>query len=123
MSSSAGASAQPSLGEFEIMVLLAVLHLSSGDAGPADVAYGSTIVREITARTGRDVSRGAVYVTLDRLEVKRLLTSRAGDAPPERGGRPRRVYRVTAAGLKATRHSLSVLARMQAGLEPVIGRL
>jgi DNA-binding PadR family transcriptional regulator len=123
MASHAAASAQPPLGEFEIMVLLAVLHLSSGDAAGTDAAYGSTIVREIATRTGRDVSRGAVYVTLDRLEAKRLLTSRAGAAPPERGGRPRRIYRVTPPGLRATRHSLSAFARMHTGLEPVIGRL
>lgn len=122
MASPAALSAPP-LGEFELMVLLAVLHLSSGDATATDAAYGSSIIREIATRTGRDASRGAVYVTLDRLEVKRLLTSRAGEAPPERGGRPRRIYRVTPAGLRATRHSLSAFARMQAGLEPVIGRL
>jgi DNA-binding PadR family transcriptional regulator len=111
------------LGEFEIMVLLAVLHLSTGDEPDQDAAYGSTIVRQIAERTGREVSRGAVYVTLDRLTSKGLLASRAGDAPPERGGHPRRIYRVTRAGLQATRHSLSAFARMQAGLEPVIGRL
>jgi DNA-binding PadR family transcriptional regulator len=120
MTDRADAPGRSPLGEFEIMVLLAVLHLSrAADLEP----YGSTIIREITARTGRDVSRGAVYVTLDRLEAKRLVASTSGDAPPARGGRPRRVYRVTPAGLRATRHSLSTLARMQAGLEPVIGRL
>ncbi len=123
MAARPAADATAPLGEFELMVLLAVLHLSSGDATRSEAAYGSTIVAEITTRTGRNVSRGAVYVTLDRLEVKRLLTSRAGDAPPERGGRPRRIYRVTPTGLRATRHSLSAFARMQAGLEPVIGRL
>lgn len=111
------------LGEFEIMVLLAVLHLSTGDDPAPDAAYGSTIVRRIADRTGRDVSRGAVYVTLDRLTSKGLLASRTGDAPPERGGHPRRIYRVTRAGLQATRHSLSAFARMQAGLEPIIGQL
>lgn len=120
MNDRVGTTGRPPLGEFEIMVLLAVLHLSRA----TDVeAYGSTIIREITARTGRDVSRGAVYVTLDRLEAKGLVASTSGAAPPARGGRPRRLYRVTPTGLRATRHSLSTLARMQAGLEPVIGRL
>jgi PadR family transcriptional regulator PadR len=113
-------SAQPPLGEFEIVVLLAVLHLTHPPDGQA---YGSTIVKEITRRTGRAVSRGAVYVTLDRLEAKRLLHSRTGDAPPERGGHPRRAFRATPTGLRAARHSIATLARMQAGLEPVLGHL
>jgi DNA-binding PadR family transcriptional regulator len=117
----AQASSSPPLGEFEIVVLLSVLHVNR--EGGQSRAYGSTIVQEIAGRTGRDVSRGAVYVTLDRLEGKRLLTSRTGDAPPERGGHPRRYFRATPMGLRAAKHSISVLARMHAGLEPVLGDL
>lgn len=101
------------LGEFEVVVLLAVLHLG-------DDAYGTTILEEITRRTGRRVSLGAVYVTLDRLEDKHLLTSRAGEATPGRGGRPKRVFRATATGLRAVRHAVTMLSRMQAGLETVL---
>ena len=104
------------LGEFEVVVLMAALH------GGAD-AYGSAIRDDIERRIGRDVSRGAVYVTLDRLEEKGLLTSKLGGATSERGGRPKRLFAVTPAGVKAIRHSVSVLSRMAKGLEPVIGKL
>jgi len=67
------------LGEFEHIVLLAVLRLS-------DQAYGVTVLREIAARTRREVSIGAVYATLDRLEAKGYVQSRTGDPTPERGG-------------------------------------
>ncbi len=73
-------------------------------------------------RTGRGVARGAVYVTLDRLEHKGLVTSRFDQATPERGGHPRRFFKVSAAGLKGLRHSLDMLARMRAGLEPLLGK-
>jgi len=104
------------LGEFEVVVLMAALHLGRE-------AYGSAILDEIEARTGRRVSRGSVYITLDRLEDKELLESRLEGATPSRGGRSKRVFRVTAAGIKAVKHSLSVLVRMHKGLEPVLGEL
>ena len=104
------------LGEFEVVVLLAALH-------GGDDAYGSAIRDDIERRIGRNVSRGAVYVTLDRLEDKGLLTSNLGGATSERGGRPKRLFHVTPAGVKAVRHSVSVLSRMTKGLEPVVGKL
>lgn len=104
------------LGEFEVVVLMAVLH--GGDA-----AYGSAIRDGIEERTGRPVSRGAVYITLDRLEEKGLLSSRMGGATAERGGRAKRLFRVTATGLKAVRHSVGVMASMYKGLEPIVGRV
>jgi PadR family transcriptional regulator, regulatory protein PadR len=104
------------LGEFEVVVLLAVLHLG-------DAAFGSAIRDEIERRSRRRVSRGAVYITLDRLEDKGLLASRLADASDRRGGRPKRFFSVTAAGLKAVKHSIRMLARMQKGLEPLIGDL
>ncbi len=81
-------------GEFEQVVLLAVLRLG-------DEAYGVTIRSEIAKRTGRQVAPGALYTTLDRLEEKGCLASRMGDPTPERGGRAKRFYTVTASGLKS----------------------
>ncbi len=102
------------LGEFEIVVIMATLHLGRD-------AYGSSIRQEIESRTGRAVSRGAVYITLDRLEAKGLLASKLGESTAARGGRPKRMFRVTAAGVKAVRHSMGQLASMHKGLEPVLG--
>lgn len=101
------------LGEFELLVLMAVLHLG-------DAAQPPAVLRAIEERTTRGVSRGAVYVTLDRLEAKRLLTSRLADEAPGQGGRPRRAYRVSPLGLRAVRRMLSALERMRTGLEPLL---
>jgi DNA-binding PadR family transcriptional regulator len=110
---------QSPLGEFEVVVLLAVLHvLERGDA-----AYGSSVRDEIESRGGRPVARGAVYITLDRLEEKGLLSSRQASGPPVRGNRPRRLFKVTAAGIRGLRQSLGLVARMQSGLEPILGDL
>jgi len=92
---------------------MAVLHL-------ADEANGSAARLEIERRTGRRVSRGSVYVTLDRLEGKGLLSSRLVAAPTVRGG-IRRLFRATPAGIKAVKHAVSTLAQMHVGLERVIG--
>jgi DNA-binding PadR family transcriptional regulator len=104
---------QAPLGEFEVIVLMAVLQLERD-------ANGSAVRQEIERRTGRKASRGSVYVTLDRLEEKHLLSSRLLDAPNVRGGTTR-LFRVTATGLKAVRHSVSTFASMQAGLEHLLG--
>src|ERR1700683_2577434 len=101
------------LGEFEAVVLMAVAHLK-------DTGYGSTIREAIASRTGRRVSRGAVYITLDRLEAQGLLDSALGDPLPQRGGRPRRAYRLTAAGRQALRHTVRMFVNMHAGLEPLL---
>ena len=79
------------LGEFEHVILLALLRLK-------DHAYGVTVRQEIELRTDREVSIGAVYATLDRLETKGYVTSLRGDPTPERGGRSKRFVRVTADG-------------------------
>jgi DNA-binding PadR family transcriptional regulator len=110
----------PVLGEFEALLLLAVLHLT--EQAP-DTAYGSAIRAEIETRTGRAVARGSIYVTLDRLEEKRLLVSREGPSSAARGDRPRRVFKVTPTGLRAVKESVRTLIRMQRGLEVVIGRV
>jgi DNA-binding PadR family transcriptional regulator len=100
------------LGEFEQLVLLALLHLG-------DSAYAINAREEIERRTGRSVTRGAVYVTLDRLEKKGYLESRLADPTPERGGRAKRYYKVRPAGIAALEHSRATLQRMWQGLEPL----
>ncbi len=101
------------LGEFEQMVLLAILRLD-GDV------YGVRIVEEIEARTGRSVSRPAVYVTLRRLEQKGLVSSWMSEPVPERGGKPRRFVRVEAEGERLLRESRRALERMWQGLSPAL---
>jgi DNA-binding PadR family transcriptional regulator len=101
--------AHMALGEFELLILLAVRRLGGG-------AYGVPIRDEIQERTGREVARGAVYVTLDRLVRKRHLKAQMGDATAERGGRAKRYFELTPAGLKALRESLEAVDRMQHGL-------
>ncbi|HEV2646852.1 MAG TPA: helix-turn-helix transcriptional regulator [Acidobacteriaceae bacterium] len=83
-----------SLGEFEQIVLLAILRLS-------DEAYGVTILAEIAARTGRNPTPGALYTTLHRMEAKHLVTFRDGSPTPERGGRAKRFVQVTREGRTA----------------------
>jgi PadR family transcriptional regulator PadR len=104
------------LGEFEVVVILAVLHLSSRE----EQAYGSTIRDEISERARRPFARGALYVTLDRLEAKGLLTSKLTGATPRRDNRPKRLFKVTTAGLTAVRQSVAVMTNMQRGLEPIL---
>lgn len=108
---------QPVLGEFEVLLILAILHLTEAGDDP----YGSSIRAEIEARSGRPAARGSIYVTLDRLEDKGLLSSRAGASSSERGDRPKRIFKVTAAGLNAARASVAAVTRMQRGLESVLG--
>ena len=101
------------LGEFEVTVLMAVLHLG-------ETAAGSAVREEIARRTGRAINRGAVYVTLDRLVDKGLLASRPDKATPERGGHPRRFFKVTSLGLRRVRYALTMVEQMRAGLEPLL---
>jgi PadR family transcriptional regulator len=98
------------LGEFEHIVLVAVLRLG-------DDAYAIPIREEIEARTGRSVARGALYTALERLESKRCLQSRMSAPLPERGGRSRRYFVVTPAGLAAIRASRRRLLSLWQGLE------
>ena len=106
---------QSALGEFEVVVLMAVLRLGKE-------ANGSQVRKEIERRTARRVSRGSVYVTLDRLEEKRRVASRTLNAPTVRGG-VTRLFRVTPAGVKDLRHAVTNFARMHEGLEPILGDL
>lgn len=93
------------MGEFEQLVLLALLRLGNN-------AYGMEVRAEIEHRTGRPVSYGAVYTALDRLERKAYVTHVLGEATPERGGRPKKYFSVSPAGrdaLRVTRHALEVM--------------
>jgi PadR family transcriptional regulator, regulatory protein PadR len=102
------------LGEFEHIVVLALLRLE-------DRAYGVTVRQEIELRTKREVSIGAVYATLDRMETKGYVKSRLGDPTPERGGRSKRFFRVTAKGEAAVNRTQKALQSMTEGLS-LIGR-
>jgi PadR family transcriptional regulator len=97
------------LGEFEQIVLLAVVRLGTR-------AYGVPIRQEIEKRTGRKVTVGALYATLDRLEAKGYLHSWFADATPQRGGRAKRYFRVEPEGVKTLSQSKSMLDRMWQGL-------
>jgi PadR family transcriptional regulator PadR len=106
---------QDTLGEFEQYLLLAVARLGRQ-------AYGVTVRQEIETRTGRDIAIGALYTSLGRLELKGYLRSRMSDPTPERGGRSKRYFTVTAAGAAALRQSRERLARMWEGLTPDLRR-
>lgn len=95
-------------GEFEHILLYAVLHLQDEDEG----ASGPTIRKLIEARTGRVVSPGAIYTALDRLEQRGFTRSELGDPTPERGGKRKRMYRMRAAGAAALRSAESALEKM-----------
>jgi PadR family transcriptional regulator len=104
------------LGVFEQAVLVAVLHLG-GDG------YGRTILKEVSLRLAREVTASAVYATLDRLEAKGLVASRAGAATPERGGRARRHFTVTAAGVRALNDARAISLNIWRGVaRPLKGR-
>jgi DNA-binding PadR family transcriptional regulator len=99
----------PVLGEFEHIVLLAILRLG-------DKAYGVTIRNEIHACTGREPAPGALYTTIDRLEDKGLVTSSLGDPTPRRGGRAKRYVKVSACGAEAVNHARTCYLRLWEGL-------
>jgi PadR family transcriptional regulator len=101
------------IGEFEQLLMLAILRLGVE-------AYGADIARELDARAGRSVSRGALYTSLDRLEDKGLVRWKSAPGTPARNGLPRRVYAVTPGGLVALRASRKTLQRMWHGLEHLL---
>ena len=105
---------QDALGSLEHIVLLAVMRLGSN-------AYGMTVRREIESATGRNVSIGAVYATLVRLESKGFIRSYAGEPTAERGGRAKRYFRMTAEGKGALRNTHEVILKMSAGLKGLQG--
>ena len=103
------------LGEFEQIVMLAVLQVGAD-------AYGIPLRDEIARRTGRRESLGAIYKTLGRLADKGLVTSRVGEPTARRGGRRTRCYSLTAAGDRGLRASVRVVGQMAAGLDVGLGR-
>jgi DNA-binding PadR family transcriptional regulator len=103
------------LGEFEQMVLLAIVQLT-GDV------YGVPIVEEIEQRTGRSVARAAVYVTLRRLESKGLISSWMGEPTAERGGKARRLVKIEPEGLAALREAREVMEQMWRGADAKLKR-
>jgi PadR family transcriptional regulator len=98
------------LGSLEHIVLLALVRLGEN-------AYGMTVRREIEQRTGRSLSIGATYATLERLESKGFVSSSLGEPTPERGGRAKRLFRIEAAGQEALRTSQHAIVTMTAGLK------
>ena len=102
------------LGEFEHLLLLAVMRLGED-------AYGVTMRREIEDRTGRPVSLGAIYPTMDRLEERGLVRSSMSAPTGERGGRSRRYFTLEPAGERALEHQRRMLAAMWAGFEGAEG--
>jgi DNA-binding PadR family transcriptional regulator len=107
---------EKTLGEFEQMVLFAILALG-------DDAYGAAIRREIEERAGREVSAGAVYTVLDRLERGGLVSSRVGAPTAQRGGRRRKHYELRPDGARSLHDTRARMARMAAGLESALARL
>lgn len=97
------------LGEFELMVMLALIR-------QGDDAYGVPIAREIEQSTGRSIALGSVYAALERLERKGLVRSSVGASTPERGGRAKRFFEVTAKGLDEVRSTREILKKLWRGL-------
>lgn len=98
------------LGEFEYLVLLAVLRLGDG-------AYGMTVRRELDEIAGREAGIGSVYQTLDRLERKGYLTSRSSDPDPDRGGKPRRFFAISGLGRRVVLEVRRSTSRMWEGID------
>ena len=103
-----------SLSHFELLVLLALMRVGED-------AYGVPICHEIEACTGREVALGGVYATLERLEARGLVSSSLGDPTPERGGRAKRYFRMTAKGLREVRAAQRSLVRLWQGLPELKG--
>jgi PadR family transcriptional regulator PadR len=97
------------LGEFEFLLISAAIRLGEG-------AYGAAVREEIETSTGRKCSIGALYTTVDRLEAKGLLETWMGDATPQRGGRSKRMLRVTAKGVQAGKDFYDAVTRMSRGI-------
>lgn len=93
------------LGEFELMLLLAVIHLGED-------AYGVPISSELERHRGKNVSVGSVYAALERLEAKGLVSSVLGDPTPERGGKAKRFFRITKEGLRQVHETRRVLTKL-----------
>jgi DNA-binding PadR family transcriptional regulator len=104
------------LGEFEQLVLLAILQL-------ADDAHAARVRERISEGAQRKVTRGALYATLDRLVAKGYLDWQVEESSPQRGGIPRRRFRVTRTGLASLKRSYTALRTLATGLEGVLGEI
>jgi DNA-binding PadR family transcriptional regulator len=104
------------LGEFELILLLTILRLGHG-------AYGVPLSKELSLLRGSDVSVGSIYAALDRLELKGLISSRLGESSPERGGRAKRYFRVTAEGIRSVNETRRVLTKLWKTLPSTEGDL
>ena len=100
----------PIVGEFEILVLLALMRLGNG-------AFGAAIHREIEAKTDRELPPSAVYVTLERLEAKRMVVSYMGNPTNQRGGRRRKHYLLDTAGQRALIRAYRTFNAMTSGIQ------
>lgn len=105
---------RPYLGNFDLIVLLAVIRLGGK-------AYGVPIAREIASQGGREVSLGGIYATLERLDANGLVSSEMGESTPERGGRAKKYFRVTPKGLKEMRATQRALKKLWQGLPQLEG--
>jgi DNA-binding PadR family transcriptional regulator len=103
------------LGEMELMVLLTLVRLG-------DDAYGVPISKELLNLAGREVALGSIYAALNRLYQKGFVTSTLGDPTPERGGRAKRYFRVTSAGLRALKMTRTALINLWSGIPQLEGR-
>lgn len=97
------------LGEFELLVLLAVLRLDAD-------AYGVTIKDALDEETSREVTLGAIYKTLGRLEDKGFVSTRLGEPTPQRGGKRKKLYKLEPLGHRALKQSMADLRRLARGL-------
>src|SRR5271170_1769185 len=104
------------LGEFEYLLITAAARLEQN-------AYGAAIRDEIEATTERKCSLGALYTTIDRLEAKGLLKTRMGEATPQRGGRAKRMVRVTPKGVHAAKDFYDAVVRVSRGVSWVGNRI
>lgn len=102
------------LGEFELLVLLAILRVDQDASGHE--AYGVTIRDALEAETSREVALGAIYKTLGRLEDKGYVSSRIGEPTAQRGGRRKKLYRLESLGSRALKQSMADLRRLTRGL-------
>src|SRR5690349_24524288 len=102
------------LGGFELQVLLAVMRLGED-------AYGVPIADTLEEVSGREINAGSIYITLDRLESKGLVTSRLGESTPERGGRAKTYFRLTGKGVRAVRAAQRTLVKLWSGIPALDG--
>jgi PadR family transcriptional regulator, regulatory protein PadR len=102
------------LGNFDLLLLLALLRLG-------DDAYGVTIAQELEEQTGREVVVASVYARLESLQERGLVTSSLGDPTPERGGRAKRYFHITGAGIREIRDARRALTNMWKGLPELKG--